>query len=355
MKKIVSIMLVCLFLLTGVLATSFAVSANGDVAFTNADFDQFIGILVSSLEAVTDAGTRAAKFEMYLDMGKRDTEIDARIAELNSGSAIADKMLSDLISGGMSKAQVELILQVLKSIPQADRAGAIDEFHANQDNGANYPELDPANAAYDADLDAAYKGIYDKYVSAAFQATVFADYGLEYIDFVPFIRAITNNIHLTKDSKGKLAVLSVSPAFAANIRAYVTADSVNGVAIVDEFTVIDQIIGKFYDGTEAANSENFKEVWKGEGAYELVGNVTGDAEGTVDLADVLMMMQYNAQFDDVKAELDDPANAARYSAGAMIEPTNTTLTNADVIKLLQYIAGWRGIILGRATNNSYTG
>lgn len=353
MKKIVSIMLVCLFLLTGVLATSFAVSANGDVAFTNADFDQFIGILVSSLEAVTDAGTRAAKFEMYLDMGNRDTEIDARIAELNSGSAIADKMLSDLISGGMSKAQVELILQVLKSIPQADRAGAIDEFHANQDNGANYPELDPANAAYDADLEAAYKGIYDKYVSASFQATVFADYGLEYIDFVPFIRALTNNIHLTKDSKGRLCPLSVSDAFAANILTNVTAGSINGIALVDKYSVLDILLGSFSDQTTAENLDNFVGVFKGEDAYEIVGNISGDAEGAVDGVDVLTVSQYIVGWSSVKTEVD--ADQARYSAGAMIDPADETITTDDLLKLLQYLAQWPGLILGRATNNSYTG
>lgn len=335
MKKIVSIMLVCLFLFTGVLATAFAVSADENVDFKNADFDEFINTLVGSLESVTDKDTRAARFKWYLDtIGKKDSEIDARIAELYSGSAIADTMLNDLLGGGMDKAQIRLVLEVLKSLPESERKAAIDEFYDNQENGASY--------TLDADLDAAYKGIYDKYINASFQTTVYNDYGLEYKDFIPLFRVITKNITLTKDSEDNLAVLSVSDAFGANILANVTATSINGVAIKDKYTVIDQIVG---NGITDDNKGVFTDAFKGEDAYELVGNVSGDAEGVVDEVDVQVLSQYVVGWTSVKTEVD--ADPTRLSAGAMIDPSNETINADDLLKLLQYLAGWPGLILGR--------
>ena len=350
MKKIVSIMLVCLFLFTGVLATAFAVSADENVDFTDADFENFMSILVTSLQNVANKDTRAARFNWYLDtIGKRDSEIDARIDELFSGSAIADTMLNDLLGGGMEKEQIRLILEVLKSLPEEERAAAVDEFYSNQDNGAYYAFADPDSEEYDEDLAASYKGIYDHYINAEFQATVLADYGLEYIDFVPFMRVITNHIQFTKDSLGRLCPLEVSDTFADNILANVTSDSINGIELVDKYTVLDILLGKFSDETTEENLDDFIGVFKGEDAYAIIGDFNDD--GRITSLDGTWMLRWIAEWEEVVEEI--PVDSARYNSGAMVKPDDNGLTTGDVLKLLKYTSQWDGIILGRATENSY--
>ena len=370
MKKIVSVMLVCLFLFTGVLASAFTVSADENVDFENADFEHFISVLVSSLQNVhvdendkpvfDDDGVditlrlkRTDRFTHYLDtIGKKDEEIDSLIFILFSGSDITDNMLNDLLDDEISKEQIRLVLEVLKSFPEEERAAAVFEFYNNQEKGAYYPFADPESDEYNPELVASYEGIYDHYINEEFRALVFADYGLQYIDFVPFMRVITNHVHFTKDSNGRLVPLSVTETFAENILANVTATSVNGVDIDKDdkyakYIVLDVLLGKFSDATDEDNLDNFVGTFKGEDAYAMVGDF--NADGRITSLDGTWMLRWLAEWDDVMEAI--PEGSAKYDTGAQIKPDDNGLTTADVLKLLKYTSEWDGIILGRETNN----
>ncbi|MBO4898388.1 MAG: hypothetical protein J5590_08845 [Clostridia bacterium] len=372
MKKLLSIMLVCLFIFTGVLATSFAVSATPDVEteFTNGDFDLFMSILVESLSS-KPRPIRSARFNYYVQgIGMYDDDIDDLIYILNSNAQITedmDVMLSDLATKGkdgqtMSKEQIILILEVLKSLPEEERQVAINEFYLNKENGNedpvyDYPELNPDNPEYDADMDAAYKAIYDKYIPADFQATVLEDYNLNYTDFVPLFRVITNNIHFTKNALGRLVILRYNEdeQFVTNLKNNVTLTSVNGYSIVnnkgvvDEYAVLDVLLGK-YSKDAPDDAEMFVDAFKAEDAFQIVGDFNGD--GYVDVIDAQKMAQWRVDYGTVKQDI--PQDSANFSAGAMADPKNTGLTAFDVTKVLQFDAEWPNIVLGRAVNTLFT-
>ena len=331
MKKAVAVLLVCVLMMSSIFATT-----AGALDFEYSDFTQCINIIVSSLRAQTNPATRARQFLFYLNsIGKRNSEIDSFVSMLDNDSVLTDTMLSDLTGGGMSREQVKFVLLTIKSLPEADRAVAVEEFTNNQKNGASY-DLTAEERAF-------YKSIYDEFIADDFQTTVLNDYGLECEDFIPFIKVLTKHITLTKDSRGNMAILNISDEFAANLGENLGSMSLNGETCEKPINIMDRLVAALNDGASDTMKDNYIGAFDSNEAYTVIGDFSQD--GTVDTDDLEAIVRFLAEWNMTTSDLG-------ISAGAAITDTDgengyNKLSVADGVKLARYLAGESGVILGR--------
>ncbi len=254
MKKLVSLLVLVVFLVSCMSSIALAESVNA--SYDNAK--KAVSAIVSSLEAVTDPVLRAQAYSHYLTYYiASDAHMDELIALVKADDMSSIDVIATLNAAGIAKKDMIFLFQLVKSVPEASRAEAVEAHISRTPQTLTAEEI------------ASFERVFDELVSAEFQATIEEDYGLTAVDFYPFFKTF-DGLFIIKTEEGRLVVDTISPAFAEALGSIIEEediDEINGIAITQPEDLLQAIVSEIEENATEELVADFKTVLESVNAY----------------------------------------------------------------------------------------